>query len=408
MINIHNLPASYGDTFLVQIDEENFKEVNILIDCGKGFSGAPLKTLRSLGTDGAHKIDRFIITHFDDDHIAGLANFITLNGKSADPQIIEIREIWMNTFRHMQFSKRSPVSLTDQEIRRLETFKQHFLIRNQERRERTIGADQALTAGRVIYENGYAWNDDFSGSACMTGRSIEVAKNVKLHILTPSVEKLEAIEADFINILASKYKLKPTNEAIFDDAFELYVKYSEVEKKPERPVSSSQPDISLETLPQLMNEADYEPDKRAGNGSSISFILETNNKSLLFLADAHAEDVIISLENLFPERQGILYFDAIKVAHHGSSRNNPAALFDLIDSDTFIFSTNGKHPAHVHPDVETIAYIISRDLPAGVEKRTLYFNHPFEEKQEHLEAFNDDKLKDRYHYQVNMETEISL
>ncbi|RQO74425.1 hypothetical protein DBR43_03250 [Pedobacter sp. KBW06] len=408
MITIHNFPASYGDTFLVQINDQGFQEVNILIDCGKGFAGKPQETLAKLGEHNAHRIDRFIITHFDDDHIAGLSSFITQNGKSASPNIIQIEEIWMNTFRHLQFSKRNPEVLNVEETKRLETFIRNFSIQNRERREQTIGAEQALTAGKIIYENGYVWNADFSGEACMAGRSIKVTENVKIHILTPSVEKLKAIESDFVAKLKTNHNLEPTQEDIFDDAYELFVKYGETEKKTEKPISAAHPVISRETLTGIVKDFEYDPDTRPGNGSSISFVLETKEKNILFLADAHAEDVITSLENLFPERKGPLYFDAIKVAHHGSARNNPPALFDLIDSSIFIFSTNGKHPAHVHPDVETITHIISRPLPGKTERRTLYFNHEFEGKQGHLKAFDDDTLKEHYHYELDMETEIIL
>lgn len=406
MIEIHNFPASYGDTFLVCIKENGFEEVNILIDCGKGFSANAQKMLKTMGEDKLRKIDRFIITHFDDDHIAGLYGFLQENGEANKPQIIEIEQIWLNTFRHMQFTKRNIEPLSCEEIKRLEMFKLSFPNINFEREEGEIGAKQALLAGRLIYEKGYKWNTDFGGQACTAFRSIQIAENVRMHILTPTLEKLMDIESDFIQELEKHFDLFPNDDDVFDDAYELYLKNEGKEKKKEGTISLNEIDISVEKIPIILKNTVYDPDVRAGNGSSISFILETSTKRMLFLADAHAEDIINSLRIIFPDQSLPLFFDAIKVAHHGSFRNNKPELFELIDSDKYIFSTNGKHPSHVHPDIATIAHIINRPLLEYKSKRTLYFNHPFEEKQEHLNAFIGEELCNQFNYEVSMNKKI--
>jgi len=407
MINIHNFPASFGDTFLVCINEGDFEEVNILIDCGKGFSTNAQKTLELMGKDRAHKIDRFIITHFDDDHIAGLYNFLKENGNSSAPKIIEIKQIWLNTFRHLQFSKRKVQPLAQDEIYRLDLFKLSY-PNPPENNEVEIGAKQALAAGRLIFENEYDWNTDFDEQACTDSYSIKVAENVHLHILTPSLEKLKNIETDFIRELKSGFNLEPSTDDIFDDAYELYIKNGGKERKKEEPISSGLTDISAENISHIINGTPYDPDTSAGNGSSISFILETSTKKLLFLADAHAEDVIASLKMKFANSKQPLIFDAIKVAHHGSFRNNKPELLEIIDSDKFIFSTNGKHSSHIHPDIATIAHIITRPLPEKIRKRTLYFNHDFVEKQEHLKAFQTEDLCNLYNYKISMDKEIEV
>jgi ribonuclease BN (tRNA processing enzyme) len=408
MIKIHNFPASFGDTFLVCINEDGWEEVNILIDCGREFSTNAQKTLEKMGENKSHKIDRFIITHFDDDHIAGLYKFLQQNGRAENPNIIEIQQIWLNTFRHLQFFKRESEPIGPEEIERLELFKLSFPDPKTMGTEQEIGAKQAMLAGRLIYANGYSWNTDFAGEACTAFRSIQISENVRLHILTPTVENLKNIEAEFIKKLKSDFGLVPTNEDLFDDAFELYVKNGSLERKKERSVSYVHREISLENMPNIIKNADYYPDTASGNGSSVSFILETLTKRMLFLADAHAEDVIASLKKMFPDKQRPLIFDAIKVAHHGSFRNNKPELFTVIDSEKFIFSTNGKHQSHVHPDIETIAHIITRTRPEKVIKRTLYFNHDFVEKQEHLKAFQKDELRDFYNYEVSMVREIEV
>ncbi|KEQ31651.1 hypothetical protein N180_15550 [Pedobacter antarcticus 4BY] len=408
MIIIHNFPASYGDTFIIEIQDATFDAVNILVDCGKGFKSGAQKYLEKMGLDRAHKIDRFIITHFDDDHIAGAYNFLKENGDPLNPSIIEIKQIWLNTFRHLQFKKRKPGQLSATETNKLNLFKSAFPSVSESQEESEIGAAQALLAGQIIFEKGYDWNTDFGGQACIAPTKITIAENVTLHLLTPSVEKLEAIETFFINKLNDDFGLNPTQEDIFDDAFELFLKSNERLKMEEIEISAGTSEISVERIDQLVKTAEYTPDLSPGNGSSISFIIETSHRKLLFLADAHAEDVIQALEKIFTECKRPIHFDAIKIAHHGSFRNNKPELFKLIDSDKFIFSTNGKHPKHIHPDVETIAHIVSRPLPSCFSVRTLYFNHSFVEKQVHLAALEKKELQDKFNYKISMEREISI
>ena len=67
----------------------------------------------------------------------------------------------------------------------------------------------------------------------------------------------------------------------------------------------------------LCKEA-YEPDSSASNGSSISFVLETEGKRLLFLGDSHAETVVASLRTLYCEEKALYKFDAVKLSQSGT------------------------------------------------------------------------------------------
>ena len=129
-------------------------------------------------------------------------------------------------------------------------------------------------------------------------------------------------------------------------------------------------------LLKLCEEA-YEPDCSASNGSSISFVLETKRKRLLFLGDSHSETVVASLRALYGEEKAPYIFDAVKLSHHGSYNNNSPELFSLIVSDKWLISTNGDK--YNHPDMPTLAHIIT----SGVNNQ-LYFNYPLPVCQELL------------------------
>lgn len=51
-------------------------------------------------------IDLLIVTHIDNDHIGGVIELLKENGSNKDSKIIEIKNIWHNSYRHLQFEKK--------------------------------------------------------------------------------------------------------------------------------------------------------------------------------------------------------------------------------------------------------------------------------------------------------------
>ncbi len=132
-------------------------------------------------------------------------------------------------------------------------------------------------------------------------------------------------------------------------------------------------------------------DDRAANGSSISFIIEYGDYKLLFLADAHPSIIVKNLEKYYQEEELPIKFDLIKVSHHGSKNNTNDELLKYIDSENFIFSTNGH--GHNHPDKETIARIICRETEFI---RNLYFNYPIDM----LNGFKNADLMEKFKFKI--------
>ena len=107
----------------------------------------------------------------------------------------------------------------------------------------------------------------------------------------------------------------------------------------------------------------------------------------------------------FPDKKTYpIFFDAVKVAHHGSFRNNNPDLIKMIDSPRFLFSTNGAHQSKKHPDAETVACIVNRPLSNGIEKRQLIFNYELS----HLYGFKDPALKDEFKYEFEVVNDIEI
>lgn len=149
-------------------------------------------------------------------------------------------------------------------------------------------------------------------------------KEVKLTVLSPSVEKY-----------------KKANEG-----------WAEVEFQQE---ISSNNDYN-ERIETLIGKPFVE-DNNIPNGSSISILLEYQDKKLLFLADSHPSDIQQTLETMGYGPDHKIKIDFFKVSHHGSRYNTSPALLEMIECYSFIFCANGR--SHGHPDKELLSRIIT-------------------------------------------------
>ena len=402
MIKIHMFKASYGDSLLVQVEKKGKETINIMIDCGFFYEPNILPNLKRLLKKQA--LNRFVITHYDSDHINSAAKFLEENGNYNEEKIVKIDQIWLNTFKHLQFSNKSAEELNNAEKVKVKNYVSEMSSKvTTENTEGDIGAKQATILGKKILEKNYPWNIDTDEEAiCIENlKDVDISEDVKLHLLTPNKERLENLEDEFISEL-SLMGLDPNTDTIFDDAFELFNLNKEKDNTNGGNISSSEKTINPRTIDLFSKGENYVKDNAIGNGSSISFILEVENKKVLFLADAFAEDVIESIKKKYTEESEYpIFFDAVKISHHGSFRNNSPELFKVIDSNNFLFSTNGKHQSHVHPDVETISCIINRKLPDKVTKRNLIFNYDLF----HLKDFKNENLKEEFKYEIKVQEE---
>ncbi|MDR6943644.1 MBL fold metallo-hydrolase [Mucilaginibacter pocheonensis] len=409
MITIHLIPASYGDTLLLSVYpvDQTQRETFLLIDCGLRYKASILPIIKDLKKAGK-RLDRFIVTHYDNDHIHSATKLIKENGALAEPKIISIEQVWLNTYRHLQDEPKAVKELSKEEELLLEEFMaDHQEFGGPDEDGHEINAEQASFLGKELLAKGYPWNSDFGGKAvCIeNGREVLVNGTVKLTLLSPTAAALHELKAEFEAML-KKLKIPLSGSEKIDDAFALYVQQGgHIADLPSGYEISGTGKINEALIRKLSDGSGYDADGAAANGSSIAFILEANGKKLLLLADAHAEMIMTQLNKVYGDDANYpIYFDAVKVAHHGSYRNNHPDLFKLIDSPKWLFSTNGLHQSHAHPDLQTIALIVNRKLTHGITERELIFNHTLE----HMEGLDDPELKATFHYTVKMQTFIEL
>lgn len=388
MIKINMFKAEDGDAFLLNFDSQQ----NILIDMGmpKTYENEIKEKLIYL-KDKEQRIDLLIISHIDEDHIGGAIKFLENNKEN---QIIEVSEIWHNSFKHLQFNKLKVRQIdTDTKLVLNSMIEENQTINIQDG-DNQISCKQGSSFASLIHKYNYHWNTSFSNDTiCLENKREIILENIKFIFLSPSKEKLEKLSKKWLKELEKKkYDFEISDEEIFDDAFEFYVKQEQDYDVKDSPCSSKNK-IDFNKLSKI-----EEKDSSLSNGSSIAFIIEYKDKKLLFLGDAHEDIVYDSLEKLKNEKYELV-FDLVKISHHGSNKNISNRLVKLVDSKIFLFSTNGI--SNKHPNLETISKILMKETEY---KKEFYFNY----HQELFDSLNDEILKSKYNYEVKIQSEIIL
>jgi beta-lactamase superfamily II metal-dependent hydrolase len=363
-LSVEIFPALEGDSFLISCGEN--KKTNILIDGGmistyRNYIRPKLLEIASKG----EAIDLLIVTHIDADHIAGILEFIKENGTENNPKIIPIKEIWHNSYRHIQFRAKGNKQVFPPEEEILRSLIRRGIPRTNERLEQLISIEQGSSLASLILKGGFPWNKAFDGQAILGDRSpsYDLSNDIKIKILSPYKIDLETLEKFWFDKLNNmRYGFKFAENEIFDDAFEFLL----VQERG-RPTKTKEIAKDLEIL-KLANGI-FTEDTRVTNRSSIAIIIEHMDLKLLFLGDAIPSVIKQSLRMLGYDN-GQSDFSVVKVAHHGSEFNTDLELLELTKASNYIISSNG---AHGHPDLETIARII---VANKMNHKKLLFNYP--------------------------------
>jgi len=325
------LKAFNGDCTLITFIDSDKKVRNVLIDGGtkstynaaskKDPIEGELRTMVSKIKTEGHNIDLLILTHVDNDHIAGVLKWFESDLQSAKDII---KEIWFNSGRliceHFGWPE----------------IKENLRIIKVLQGKRNTGIAQGVAFEDYITDFGIWYQEVIAA-----GMELE-RFGVKFQFLSPDEFSLRK--------LLHKW-----------DA--------------ESPITntSSKPDDYGLTLQEHISQDSFEEDIKIHNGSSIAFIMTFNELSYLFLADAHSSVVEKSLGDLNYDQKSPLAVKFMKVSHHGSKGNSSPYLFNIVNTNKYIISTNGK--GHKHPDKSLLARLISINKNKEVETE-IYFNYP--------------------------------
>lgn len=138
----------------------------------------------------------------------------------------------------------------------------------------------------------------------------------------------------------------------------------------------------------------FQEDASVANGSSIAFLMEYENRSFLFLADAHPSVVIEGLNKFGHNKDNPLNTELLKVSHHGSSYNTSKDLLQIVKTNNYLISSNATK--HGLPNKRTIARIIQNNPKANI-----YFNYDLKDT-----IFSAEDWKEYSNFRSKMQNEF--
>ncbi len=314
-VNVKFLKVFNGDSIHISYIH-NEKDINIVIDSGSSKAyeeeeqippydiiSGEFKNLIDTLKGKKQIINLLIMTHVDDDHIGGVLKWM----ESEEFDINMIERVWFNSGK-----------LINEYFTNLDTTKNIPTLK--------LNIFESL---KTSIADGVSFEEkikDIGNKKLIKADDIYEEKQIgaKFLILSPSEEHLQK--------LLTKWK----------------------DEEPES-LKTSIPSEYKKTLKMLLEEDKNKYDYAVHNGSSIAFILEVQNKKLLFLADSFHTTIVESINRL---KKSSFDVDLIKISHHGSKYNTSNKLLEKINCKKYVISTSlyGGRPHKV-----TIARIINNN-----------------------------------------------
>ena len=349
-IKIEFLQAEHGDCILI-----SYMEKNILIDTGtrniyyeqngknKKY-GVLKKKISNLKL--GQKIDLLIMTHVDNDHIGGVMQWLKKSPKEFKNVI---GKVWFNSGKLIhEYLKFEGLIWSDEKYEmKLKDFNYQYnrFYKNSLKMIFSESAKTSITDG-VTFEHKLEEYGLWDRKLIIAGEEYnEFGINFK--ILSPTKKTL-------ISLLKKWHTEKP--DSLTSGSKKLSVKEKQTEDYKE--------------LLKNFNIDKFKEDNTDHNGSSIAFILEIEDKKMLFLADAYPSVICDSLKKLgYSSSDKKLEVEFVKIAHHGSQKNTSIDLLKMIKSDKYIVSTNGQK--YGHPNKVIFARLVKQN-----PKCEIYLNYP--------------------------------
>ena len=252
--------------------------------------------------------------------------------------------------------------------------------------EQEIGINEGMSFGVLVEEKRIPLNVITGGKAICTGQiknKYEIAKNVFITILGPSKNDIVELEKYWKNDMVSRnYMFRVSDKIKLMKAFEYQL------ERIKSTVTYEKYKISRnEDLEKYIGEL-TECDDSLVNRSSISFILEYDNRKYLFLGDSIIDKIMLDrIEN----EVGFQYrFTAIKLPHHGSRYNITHDFISRYTAEEYYCLTNSTK--YGHPDMEVLAAVLCKDI----HLKKLVFNYPIDKAY----FINKTEWKEKYKYDV--------
>jgi hypothetical protein len=345
MLRIEMLPAANGDALWIEYGDPQDPR-RIIVDGGtKGSWEDGLRARIEALPAAERRFELLVVTHIDSDHIDGalaLLTDVTLGATFGD--------VWFNGWRHL------PDTLEP------------------------LGPVEGELLTDAIVQRGLPWNEAFDGEAVILPPEgalarAELADGLAVTVLGPRLDEL--------------VDLKPVWREVVEAAG--LVPGQPPPEPEEEPLPPGLETLGTEPDVAALAASVFKQDTAEANGSSIVLLLEHEGTSALLTGDAFPSVVLEGVNRLAAERDITrLALDAFKVPHHGSKANLSPLLAAALDCDRHLFSSNGSHTRHPHPEA------VARTIDAAGQGSTLFFNY----STTFNEPWADDEVQEQHDYEA--------
>lgn len=361
---IKTFESGAGDCiFLVMKDEMDNSCFHIMMDCN-----VLTDEIKAYIRDELYKrIDVLIVTHIDSDHANGITKLMR-NPNFADMQI------GMILFNGFQPQTEQPQTLPQKTVEKLQTVAELLPPTVDEAFQKTNGMDAACLITELNKHP--QWKAVWRQTPILAGETMPLGNNEKwgrLRVLSPTQDAMDNLLHDVKLEYAKRLSSAPPNEDFLDQDkyYELMLRLAELRKRPSFARKTNAEAITKEKLNKSAKIDAEENGVTNANKASLAFCWEGGEevKRILLMGDAVSSQVVNELNDI---ENGRIWFEAVKVSHHGSKHNTSIELNTKVDSAHYFF-TGGKD--NEGPDIETVAKIAMKPLADGVEQRGIHYNH---------------------------------
>ena len=359
--------------------ENNGEEVHVLVDCGS----YEKEVAEYIANEFGGRIDYLIVTHIDNDHICGLITML-----ESKPDLV-IHHILYNCYQRTSDALHE---WDDKMVQNMQRLYGHLPV-VVDMLEGKVNAEASKNLAELILSNENwkkAWQCEY---VTADSKEIELGGNMgRLIILSPSKQALEVLDEEYRKLFWQfLYKKKVLDYNKEETIYEALLRIMESESEDNREEMVSVKNLDEQALRDYANEPLGTLTKE--NMASIAFVWEHIGHRILFMGDAAPEQVCEKLKDVYQAGIKPVFFDAIKVSHHGSAHSMSNALMDLADSERW-FVTGG---ASTRPSYQALARILTHALPDGISHREIRYNR---ENGVLKTLVCKDVLKEKYHYSI--------
>lgn len=358
---IRTFQSGCGDCiFLILEDEKSDESFHIMIDCG--IFTPEIKAF--LEIDLGLRIDMLIVTHYDDDHVAGIIKMLLEFGS------LEIGKIIFNCFQN--YDENATVKIPAEDKQLLDQYAANIHLASNPNNTK-ISATQAALLSLLLKSND-KWFHVWERNILAEGDSIKIGNDSKwgqFQVLSPSKEAWDSLKNYFVNEYVKLLHARPPQTAFENqDAYwEMLLRIAALKPQIRERIPISSYIISKPFLQRKASVDPNETDITIPNKASLALVWECKGKKILLSGDAIASQLYEAIKKHYEGNH--IMFEAIKIPHHGSKNNMSNSLSLLVDSDHY-FLTGGKK--NEGPNLETMAKIILHPIGNGILFHTIHYN----------------------------------